>query len=204
MYQLSDIYSYAEKLNIPEEFIPRNTFDSFTVKLTLHGHEGRHGYPKVSVKLNNDILISNTIVGEQIFQVTALPKRRRNLFTIEFTNKENDDTVVDADGKFVKDKFVEIKRLEFNEIPLEPLKFFRYEPIYHPGYLAFEPDPPKVIYSDCLSFKGVVTIYIEQPVGLFLSRQYFKDSNFVAAKSDVTVTNFKQLADFYTKLAHKD
>lgn len=204
MYSLSDIHNYAEKLNIPEEFIPRNNFESFTVKLTLHGHEGRHGYPEVLVKINNDILVSGTVVGEKTFQVTVYPKRRRNLFSIAFTNKQNNDTVVDSDGKFVKDKFIEIKKLEFDEIPLEPLKFFRYKPIYHSGYLAYEPNPPKVIYSDCLSFKGAVTIYIEQPVGLFLSRQYFKDSNFVAAKSDVTVTNFKQLADFYTKLAHKD
>lgn len=204
MYTLSDIHNYAEKLNIPEEFIPRNSFAPFNIKLNLHGYEGQHGYPNTLIKLNDQVLFEGLVVDQQTFEFTVQSNRRRNLFSINFTNKQNDDTVVDTNGKFVKDKFIQIERLEFNEIPLEPLKFFRYEPVYHPGYLAIEPNPPRVIYSDCLSFKGAVTIYLEQPVGLFLSRQYFKDSNFVAAKSDITVTNFKQLADFYTKLAHKD
>jgi hypothetical protein len=203
MYSLNDINEYAKKLGIPEEFIPRDKFSPLKVNIQLFGSAGRNGYPDICIKLNNDVLFEGTIIETQSLSFTSDIRRNRNLFSIEFKNKLDDDTVVE-NGVITKDKYLHIDRLEFNEIPLDPLKFFRYEPVYPNGYLEYDPNPSKVIYNSRLSFTGKISIYIESPVGLFLSRKYFANNNFLANKAELTVTNFKKLADFYTKLAHKD
>ena len=202
MYSRQHLKQYAKQLNISEEFIPQNEFMPVIIKLIVYGNEGRHGFPNIDIRLNKDILFAGTIQGKQVLEFSILPNRIKNLFSISFINKAEDDTMVE-DGVITKDKYIQLQHIEFDDIPLDSLKYFRYCPDYPQGYLQMVSNPPKVTYTDFLSFNGRVTIYFEPPVGPYLAKHYFKDSTYAKSKEGQTINNFKLLADMYTKLADK-
>jgi hypothetical protein len=196
MYSLSDIYYYSDLLGIPEEFIPKNSLLPYTVDLELFGSKGATGYPDVKITANKEILFQGTIKEIQNFQFSINPTQTRQMFRVEFLNKNENDTVVKND-QIIQDKFVQIKKLSIDQLNLEPTKYFRYAPVYNQGYLDYNPDPVKILYTDFLGFNGAVKVYFEMPVLNYFARTYFHSGEYLKHKVALTQASFKNLANLF-------
>lgn len=74
--------------------------------------------PRISVEWNNRNLVNSDLEqGVHKFQFELTPEARNN-FSIEFSNKQPNDTIVDQQGNIVKDKFVLIKSFVVNGVDL--------------------------------------------------------------------------------------
>jgi hypothetical protein len=134
------------------------------IKITLHGSEGRRGYPQVRISVNKKIYFDKVIDKVTKVKFTVKELSRRNILNIEMVNKSPKDTLVD-NGKIVKDKFVRIRNIYLDNIDIKNYIYQgKQKPIYH-----YENQGPKYNVGDHLFFNGPWKLFYNNPATQFLA-----------------------------------
>ena len=81
------------------------------VKITLKGNKSNNRLPLVKIRINDELLYDSSIENEVTLTFNITTKTNNNL-EIEHYNKQNNDTLVDTDGKIISDLSVELKSIE--------------------------------------------------------------------------------------------
>lgn len=87
------------------------------VKITLKGNKSNNRCPLVKIRINDELLYDSSIENEVTLTFNITAKTNNNL-EIEHYNKQNNDTLVDTDGKIVADLSVELKSIEIDNLKI--------------------------------------------------------------------------------------
>lgn len=131
-----------------------------TVKMKLLGSE-TNGWPRIRITINGRVMADQLEVqGSQELELVIDKPRRRNLITWELLNKNHDDTVVDQDGRIIKDKSVLVEELVIDGVRIRADEIYlrssfrcaqthssrRLRGVFGPGRLRFYFKNPTVPY----------------------------------------------------------
>ena len=143
-------------------------YKQFYLKLKLKSENGRTGSPQIHIIFNGNTLFNNTL-EEGIHELTfplEYNYTNKNQLEILFTNKQNNDTIIDKDGNILKDKKVEILEFIMDDIDIaqrylfvkSAVKYYEGDklvPGYHMGFWL--PNSKMVVtFTDSIPIETVI------------------------------------------------
>lgn len=88
------------------------------IELEVNAHS-TYSDPGLTVSFNDQVLFSQLITeGNHSFVFDNLNTSLYNTILIKFTNKDVNDTIVDQNGKIIKDKFLEMVKFSVNDVDI--------------------------------------------------------------------------------------
>lgn len=87
------------------------------IKIKLLGNQSNNKTPTVKISINDTEFYCGTVENTQEFVFYFEPKES-NTLCIEHYNKNNEDTVVDANGDIVEDLSVELKSIYIDDVEI--------------------------------------------------------------------------------------
>lgn len=111
-------YHYKNFDLLTSQIEAKNTETELTIRLHINCHTSTD-YCGLEIYNNNDLLLNKSLEAglHQLDFVVNLTQLITNL-RFKFTNKKDSDTIVDAAGNILEDKFIEIDSLLINQINL--------------------------------------------------------------------------------------
>lgn len=101
---------------IPNSIVEMSQLDCFQFDLTLQGYPAAGRWPRVRVWVDQDVVWDNEVVEQTHVKYKTLANKESVCVRIEYYNKSDNDTVVDALGSIVENQHVEIQQVKLNDI----------------------------------------------------------------------------------------
>jgi hypothetical protein len=117
--------------------------DSIDISFELESSVTNDTPPIIEIILNDQVVYSNAL-GEGLHSIVLnhLPLQDTNTLAMRFLNKNPHDTIVDADGNIVKDKFVSIKKFVVDRFDLyADADFFYNQLTYYQNDISTDVSP---------------------------------------------------------------
>lgn len=104
--------------DIPEEFTVTPCPEILEINCLLAGSAGISGNPKVEISLNDTVIDTVEVNGEQYFSFKSDNIQENNTLKIKLINKKDNDDIIDSDGNFVSSTSVSVKAIEVDGVML--------------------------------------------------------------------------------------
>lgn len=120
--------------------------------------------PYCTLTYNSKNLWQGAISQKSCLSFTVNDDEPIGIIGVELSQKTLDDTVVDAEGKILKDKLLKIEKISIDEVELGYLIFLlgKFVPQY-PAHLMDQNLPAELSQIDTFGFNGVWTLTFTKP-----------------------------------------
>jgi len=167
--------------------------DSINLSFDLESSVTNNNPPVIEILLNNQIVYSHSLdEGLHNIVLDQLPVQEENTLTMQFSNKQPSDTIVDSDSNIVKDKFVKIKKFVIDGFDLvQDTEFFYNKLSYHENGTTV-PVRPGFWFNN-----STISLTFTNPVELWYSQNSNRFSQFDAfLVTDTTLPNARSITDY--------
>lgn len=129
---------------IPKEIMDLLNLTQIKFRIVLQGHPAQHRYPWVDIHLDQQLVYRGYVNStfDQTFSANATSKQKHCILKIKYSNKTDQDIVIDQSGAVIETQHLEIKNLFVNGIDIVdeqhiPQKFGSYQLSLNPDQIKY-------------------------------------------------------------------